>query len=143
MAVHSRIGEGGILVAAELVDGVVHEGVVEDPKRHQELEVLDREPRHLLEELWLQLRDNVLERLLAVVGEVHEDRDTRRELDKLLLYLFALALELLLLCGHLLLFLGGDVLLLAFGLLDGLRAVDDRLDVLVEVAEALDAHERL
>jgi hypothetical protein len=40
--------------------------------------------------------------MLAKVGQVHERRDARRELDQLLLNLLALGLELLLLAGELL-----------------------------------------
>ena len=141
MALDARVGQARVLVAAELVDGVVHDRVVEHAERDQQLEVAHLQTRHLLEQPWLELRDDVLQALLAIVREVHEHGDARRELDELLLDLLALALELLLLLGELLLLLGGERVLLLLSLLHGLGLVDDGLDVGVEAAEALDAHE--
>lgn len=86
----SRVDERGILVALELVDGVVHERGVEDVQRAEEAEVRDFQPRHLPKEPRLKLRDDVLKAVLAVVREVHEHGDARRELDELLLNLLAL-----------------------------------------------------
>ena len=66
--VDARIGEAGVLVTAELVDGIVHEAVVEDAQSGKQLEVFDVQAGDLLEQAWLQLRDNVLQGLLAVIS---------------------------------------------------------------------------
>ena len=128
VAVHAGIDEARVLVPAELVNGVIHARIVEYAKRNQQLEVGHGKTGDLLEKPRLQLRDDILQCLLAVVGQVHEHRDSRSELDELLLNELALALVLLLLLGELALLLGGQVLLLALGLLHGLRLVHDRLD---------------
>ena len=57
--------------------------------------------------------------------------------------LLALALEILLLCGDLFLLLRGQLLFLTPGFFDGLGAIDDRFNVGIQGAEALDVHEGL
>ena len=74
MAVEARALKQSVLVQAELVHGVIHDRVAEHSRGDERLEVLDREARDLLEQARLQLRDHVLEALLAVVREAHGRR---------------------------------------------------------------------
>jgi hypothetical protein len=82
-----------------------------------------------------------LQRILSEVGQIHECRDARGELDQLLLYELAFGLELLLLIGELPFLFRRQIELLglALQLFDLFALVDDRLDdVVAESALALD-----
>ena len=85
--IDSRIGEAGILVALEFEYGIIHQACIEYSKRAQKLKILYIKPRNLLEEPRLKLRDNILERALPAVGEIHKDGYPRGKFDKFLLNL--------------------------------------------------------
>ena len=106
MSVDAGIFKGRVLVALELVNGIVHQFAVEDTKAYQQAEILERKTRDLTEESGFKLFDDVLQTIFPKVGEVHEYRDAGREFDELVLNFLALALELLLLFCQPLLFRG-------------------------------------
>jgi hypothetical protein len=85
--IDSRIGEAGILVALEFEYGIIHQACIEYSKRAQKLKILYIKPRNLLEEPRLKLRNNILERALPAVGEIHKDGHPRGKFDKFLLNL--------------------------------------------------------
>ena len=109
VALDARVAERGVFVAAEGEHGLVHLLGVEHLQAHEQVEVLHRQPGDGQEQVRLQLGDDVLQRVLAEVGQVHERRDARGELDQLLLDQLALGLVLLLLVGELLLLLRRQV----------------------------------
>ena len=139
----ARVGEARVLVAPELVHGVVHHGIAEHAKGDEQLEVLHGKASNLLEQAGFQLRDDFLQALLAIVRKVHEHRNARGELYQLLLDLLALGLEFLLFLGELLLLLFSKIAAFFLDFLHVLGLVDNRLDIVVEAAEALDILERL
>ena len=144
MLVDASVFQGGVFVALEFVHGVVHQFAIEYAKAHEETEILEGEAGNFAEEFRLELFNNILEAVFAVVRKVHEDRDTSRKLDEFVLYLFPLALVLLLFfCELLFLFRSKVVALLLLCVLDVLRFVDDGLNVGIEVAESLDVHQSL
>ena len=105
------------------------------------MEVLHRQARDRQEQVWFELGDDVLECVLAEVGQVHERGNACGEFDQLLLDEFALGLVLLLLVGQLPLLLRRQVPVLGLLLevLDLVALVDDRLnDVVAQRAPALD-----
>ena len=109
------------------------------------MEILHGQTGDSPKQLRFQLCDHILQRVLAVVRQVHERRNARRKLDQLLLHELALGLVFLLLLGELLLLLRGQlaVLALVLQLLDLLALVDDRLDDAVsQRAPSLDAFDR-
>jgi len=140
--VDADVSQAGILIALELVDRVVHEGTVEDAEAYQKLKILHGESGHLFEEAWLQLGDDILEGALAVIGQVHEGGNPRRKFDELFLNLPALALVFFFFFAELEFFFLGELAIvgLALEFFDCLGFVDDGLDVLVQTAEAFDAH---
>lgn len=83
MALDARVAQRGVLVAAEGKHRGVHVLGVEYAQADQQVEVLDGEASHRSEEIRLELGDDVLECILAEIGEVHEGRDARGELDEL------------------------------------------------------------
>ena len=109
VALDAGVAQRSVLVAAEGEDGLVHLLGVEHLEPHEQVEVLDRQAGDGLEQVGFELGDDVLQRVLAEVGQVHERRDARGELDELLLHLLALGLVLLLLLGELLLLLRRQV----------------------------------
>ena len=142
MAVDAGIGQAGILIALELIDGIVHQIGIEDIQRAEQLKVLHIQTCDLLEKPGLQLCDHVHKGLLAEICQIHEDRYAGGKFDQLFLNLFAQRLVLFLFLRQFLLFLFGEaVSLLFFCLLDLFGFVDDRLDVLVEAAEAFNPHQ--
>ena len=143
MLLNARVGEACVLVAPELVHGVVHHGIAEHAKGDEQLEVLHGKARNLLEQTGLQLRDDFLQALLAIVRKVHEHGNARGELDQLLLDLLAPGLEFLLFLGELLLLLFSKLAAFFLGFLHVLRLVDNRLDIVVKAAEALDVAQGL
>ena len=58
VAVDTGVGEGGVFVAAELQDGVVHLGAVEDSHTQQQVEVVDGEAGDPFKERRLQFADD-------------------------------------------------------------------------------------
>ena len=129
MGVDAGVAEGTVFVTAEGEDGLVHLLGVEHPQPHEEVEVLDGQSCDRAEQIGLQLGDDVLKRVLAEVGEVHERRDPGGELDQLLLDLLPLGLVLLLLVGEFLLLLRRQVVALGLVLefFDLLALVDHGL----------------
>ena len=102
-------------------------------KTDKQPEVLHRQAGDLLEESRFELGNHILQRPLSVVGQIHENRDARGELNELLLNLFPQALVFLLLFRQFLLLLLGQLLVvgLLLGLLHGFGLVDDGLDFLI------------
>ena len=105
VALDARVPQRGILVAAEREHRLVHLLGIEDLEAHEQMEVLHRQAGDGQKQVRLQLGDHVLQRVLAKIGQVHERRDARRELDQLFLHELALGLVFLLLLGELLLLL--------------------------------------
>ena len=95
MAVYSRIRQTAILVSFEFIDSVIHQDLIEHIKTYQQRKVLFGEPRDTLEQFRFQLQDDVFQRILAEVRQIHEDRDACGKLHQLLLYLAPLALDFL------------------------------------------------
>ena len=54
-------------------------------KAAKKLKILYVKASNLFEQSRLKLRDNISERPLAIIGEVHENRDTGSKLDKFFL----------------------------------------------------------
>ncbi|CDI47207.1 hypothetical protein BN927_01468 [Lactococcus lactis subsp. lactis Dephy 1] len=86
--VDTSIGQAGILVALKLEDGIIHEVCIENAQRTKQLEVLNIKTSNLLEEARFQLRNNIFQGTLTIIGEIHKYRYTGSELDELLLNLF-------------------------------------------------------
>ena len=105
VALDAGVAQRGILVAAEGEHGLVHLLGVEHLEAHEQVEVLDRQAGDGQKQVGFQLGDDILQGVLAEIGQVHERRDARGELDQLLLDELALGLVLLLLVGELLLLL--------------------------------------
>lgn len=97
------------------------------------------------EQVRLDFRDHVGQRVLAEVGEIHEGWNARRELDQFFLNLLAERLVFLLLVGEFFLLLRGQLSVFGFllELLNLLTLVDDRFDdVVAKRAPALDPFDR-
>ena len=105
VALDARVPQRGILVATEREHRLVHLLGIEDLEAHEQMEILHRQAGDGQKQLRLQLGDHVLQRVLAKIGQVHERRDARCELDQLFLHQLALGLVFLLLFGELLLLL--------------------------------------
>src|SRR3974390_3048130 len=97
MALDPRVAQRGIFITAEGEDGLVHLLGVEDLEAHEQGEVIYRQTGDRLKQPRLNLGDHVLQRVLPEIGQIHEGRNARGELDELLLYELAPGLELLLL----------------------------------------------
>src|SRR5437588_4778226 len=67
----SRIAERGVFVPAEGEDSLVHLLGIKDLQAHEQMEVLDRQTGNGKKQLRFQLGDDILERVLAEVGQVH------------------------------------------------------------------------
>ena len=90
MAVDARIGERCVLVPPEREYRCVHSFGIEHLQPHQQMEILHGQPGHGQEQVRLQLGDDILKRVFAEIGEIHEGRNPRRELDQFLLNQLAL-----------------------------------------------------
>src|SRR3546814_16193096 len=89
MTVDAGVAQRRVLVAAEGEDGGVHALGVEDLQLDQQVEVRHRQARDGQEQLRLDPGDDIDQRILAEIGQVHERRDARREFDQLFLNLLA------------------------------------------------------
>ena len=85
VALDAGVAERRVFVSSEREHGLVHLFGVEHLEPHQLVEVRHRQPGDRQKQVRLHLRDNVLQRVLAEIGQVHEGRYARRELDQLLL----------------------------------------------------------
>lgn len=85
VAVDPGVGQRRVLVAAEGEHSLVHVGAVENVERNQQMKIIDAQAGDRLEQAGFELRNDVFERVLAEVGEVHERRDAGREFDQFLL----------------------------------------------------------
>src|SRR5947209_14965323 len=94
VAFDARIPQRGILVATEREHRLVHLLGIKHLEAYEKVEILYRQTRDSQKQVRLQLRDHVLQRVIAKIGKVHEYVDARRELDQLFLY----ELEILLVC---------------------------------------------
>src|SRR4051794_15391278 len=75
VAVNARVRKRGVLVATERKHRLVHLRGVENVERDEQVEVLDAKAGDGLEEVRFELRNDVLERVLAKVREIHERRN--------------------------------------------------------------------
>jgi hypothetical protein len=116
VAVDAGVAQRGILVAPEGEHGLVHLLGVEHLEPHQQVEILHCQSGDGEEQVRFQPGDDILQRVLAKVGQVHEGRDAGGELDQLLLNQLALGLVFPFLGGELTPLLRRQVLLLGLAL---------------------------
>ena len=141
VALDACVPQRRILVATEREYRLIHLLSIKYLEAHEQIEVLHRQAGDRQEQIRLQLGDHVLQRVLAKIGQVHEGRYARRELDQLFLQKLALRFVFLLLLGELLLLFLGEFLSLSLILefLDFFALIDDGLyDVVAQRAPALD-----
>lgn len=67
------------------------------------MEIADGQASDSLKQVWFELRDHILKRVLAEIGEIHKGRNAGGELDQLFLNELALRFVFLLLLAQLLL----------------------------------------
>jgi hypothetical protein len=103
---------------------------VEHLEAHQEMKILHRQTRDGKEKVGLELRDDILQRVLAEIRQVHEGWDAGCKFYELLLHQLSLRLEFSLLFREFLLLLRSESALFRFALwlLDTFAFVDDGLD---------------
>ena len=88
VCVDAGVGQRGIFVAFELIDCIVHEFSVEDTEGDEEVKVGQGQPCHLAEQFGFKLVNHIVKRVLTVVRQIHENRDSGGEFDEFFLYLF-------------------------------------------------------
>ena len=89
MPVNTCVAQAGVFVSLKLVNGIVHQRIIEHTKRYQQLKIFDIQTRYFLEKLWLQLCDDILQASFSIIGQVHENGNTGSKLNQLFLNLFA------------------------------------------------------
>lgn len=70
--VHTDIAETSVFIPLELVNGIVHKGIVENTKGNEQIKVFYCQPSHTLEQFRLQLGNDILQALLTVTSKIHE-----------------------------------------------------------------------
>lgn len=85
VAVDTSVAQRRIFVTAESEHRLIHLFGVEHPELHEQVEIFDRQAGDCPEQIWFQFCDHILQRVLAEVGQIHEGRNPRGELDQLLL----------------------------------------------------------
>ena len=138
-----RLGKACVLIAFELVNGVVHQRLIEYIQRYQQLKIFHIKPGHFLKKLRFQLRDDIFQTVFPVVRQVHKHRNTGGKFDELFLNQFAFGLVFLLSVRKFLFLLLRKLLALFLCLFDGFGFVDNGLNIRVQAAEALNAHQRV
>ena len=78
MRVDTGIAKTGVFVSLELINGIVHEGVVEHSKRDKEIKVFHRQPGHALGQFQFQSSDDIFQALLSKICDVHEGGSNQR-----------------------------------------------------------------
>ena len=81
MAIDARIAERSVLVATEGEDCLIHLLGVEHLQLHEQMEVLYRQAGDSQKQFRLKLGDNILQRILAEIGQIHKGRNARGKLD--------------------------------------------------------------
>ena len=82
MPANASIAQAGIFVSLELINGIVHQRIVEHTERYQQLKIFDIQTRYFFEKPRFQLRDNILQRAFPVLGQIHETRNAGGELNQ-------------------------------------------------------------
>ena len=108
VALYAGVAQRRIFVAPEGEDGLIHLLGVENLEPNEQVEILHRQPGNGQKQVRLELGDDILQCVLAEVGQVHKCRNARSELDQLLLDELALGLVFLFFFGELLLPLADD-----------------------------------
>ena len=76
--VDTGIAKAGVFVSFELVNSILHEGVVEHSKRDKEIKVFHRQPGHALGQFQFQSSDDIFQALLSKIRDVHEGGSNQR-----------------------------------------------------------------
>ena len=58
--VYAGIAETGVFIPLELVNGIVHKGIVKNTKGNEKIKVFYCQPSHTLEQFRLQLGNDIL-----------------------------------------------------------------------------------
>ena len=142
MPVNAGIAQAGIFVSLELVNGIIHQRIIEHAKRYQQLEIFDIQTCYFFEKSRLQLCDDILQASFSIIGQIHENGNTGGELNQLLLNLFAFGFVLFFFLAQLFFLFWREFfcalflcLFYSFGL------VDNGLYILVQTAETFDFHQ--
>ena len=142
MAFDAGVAERRVFIAPECEHSLVHVLGVEHLEVHQQVKIFYRQARHGQKQVRLNLRDHVLQLVLAEISQIHERRDARGELDELFLNQLPLGFVFFFLLGQLLLLLLRQLffLRLVFQPFHHVALVDDGFDdVVAERAPAFDA----
>ena len=83
VTVDARVSERRIFVTPEGEYGLVHMLGIEHLEPHEQMEILHRQPGHGQEQIGVNPGDDILQCVLTEIGEIHERRNARRELDEL------------------------------------------------------------
>ena len=80
VAPYARISERRVFITAEGEHGLVHMLSVEHLELHKQVEILHRQTSHGLKQVGFNLGNDILQRVLPEIGQIHECRDVRGEL---------------------------------------------------------------
>ena len=141
MLIDTGVNQTGVFIPLEFVNGIVHQGLVENIQRNEQLEILHVQTGDLFEQLRLQLRDDVLQAVFPVIRQIHEHRHTGSKFDQLFLNHLSLGLVFLFGIRQLFLFLRRQLFAVTLGLLDGIGLVYNGFDICIQATESLNTHE--
>lgn len=105
VAVYAGVTKRCVLVSPECKHRLIHLLGIEHLERYEQVEVIHREAGDHAEQLRFELRNDILQRILAEISQIHEGGNPCGKLDQLLLDELTLGLVLLLLVGELLFFI--------------------------------------
>lgn len=96
MFIDAGIDQAGIFIPLELINCIVHQGLVDHIQRYKKFKILHVQAGDLFEQLRFQLRDDILQAVFPVIRQIHEHRHAGSKFDQLFLNHLALGLVFLL-----------------------------------------------